>query len=72
MTHNTTDSVSFLSFNAQFLFNKMAELESLVLSMDSAPLFIAVTETWCQDSDIDSLYLIYGRKFPAHRSQETG
>ena len=36
----------------------MAELESLVLSMDSAPLFIAVTETWCQDSDIDSFYLL--------------
>ena len=58
MTHNTADSVSFLSFNAQSLFNKMAELESLVLSMDSAPLFIAVTETWCQDSDIDSFYLL--------------
>ena len=52
------DSENFLSFNAQSLFNKMAELEYLVLSMDPAPLFFAVTETWCQYSDIDSFYLL--------------
>ena len=34
----------------------MAELESLVLSMDPAPLFIAVTETWCLDTDNDGFY----------------
>ena len=52
----TDNRTIFLSFNAQSLFNKMSELESLVLSMDPAPLFIAVTETWCLDTDKDGFY----------------
>lgn len=49
-------SFTFLTFNACSLFNKMAELEHLVSTLSPPPLFISVSETWCVQSEPDSLY----------------
>ena len=51
---NTRSSQKFLTTNAQSLFNKMDELQERCQL--NQPLFICVTETWCVQSEPESLY----------------
>ena len=51
-----SNDLTFLSFNVNSLFNKMDELQHLVLTSKSLPLKISVCETWCNAYEPDTLY----------------
>lgn len=46
--------IAFLSLNARSLFNKIDELQLLILK--HKPAFVCVQETWCSSAEPDSLY----------------
>ena len=49
---------TFLSLNANSLFNKMDELQTLTATLPTPPLFISICETWCNPNEPDSLYAL--------------
>ena len=53
-----SNDLMFLSFNANSPFNKMDELQHLVLTFKSLPLFICVCETWWNAYEPDTLYTL--------------
>lgn len=58
--------LSFISFNARSLFNKMDELRSITSSTASRHSLIAVCETWCRPDEPDTLYNLPG--YTLHRA----
>ena len=65
------NDLTFLSFNANSLFNKMDDLQHLVLTFKSLPLFICVCETWCNAYEPDTLYALEKYYFAAIVERES-